>query len=435
MTQRSYAARRDFPAQVARHIRTPLYRASYALVLSAGGTAVLGLIYWAAAARHYPASQVGVQSVVLSTMLFLAGLAQLSLNSVLIRFLPVSGGNASRMIRSIYAVSVVAALAAATIFVLGTSLWAPNLSFLRSDKLWFAAFVGATAIWCVYTLQDSALAGLRRATWVPIENIAVSGTKIVLLLLFAAPLVDSGLFASWMLPTVVAVVVVNVFIFRVVGRGSSERAPEFLSFGRIARFAGGNYVGFVFYAASTNLIPLAVLNRVGPTQSAYFILPWTITMALAGVASSTSTSLTVETALDMVQLRSYCRRTLVHTFLLLAAPIALLVIGAPYVLRVFGSGYAEHGATTLRLLSLGVLPNAVVLIGLSVLRIRGNVRRLAGLQGALCFLLLGVSYLLLPRYGITGVGIAYLLSQSATAALLLLGDLKSIVRTAPLTGS
>jgi len=75
-----------------------------------------------------------------------------------------------------------------------------------------------------------------------------------------------------------------------------------------------------------------------------------------------------------------------------------------------------------------VLPNAVVLIGLGVLRIRGRVVRLAGIQILVAILLLGGSYFLLPRYGITGVGIAFDLSQVAAATLLLLGDLRPIVR-------
>ena len=421
--------RRGFSSRIAEHIRTPLYRASYALVLSAAGTAVLGIGYWAVATRTYSAHEVGVQSVVVSTMLFLSGLSQLSLNSVLIRFLPVSGRRSGPLIGGAYAASVAAAVAVATVFVVGTPLWAPTLSFLRRDPIWFGAFVASTAAWCVFSLQDSALAGLRRTTWVPIENIGVSAFKIVLLVALQSRLAHAGVFASWAVPAALAAVIVNVLIFSIIVPPlQNTDAAEHHPLRAIVRFAGGNYVGFVFFAASSNLLPLIVLNRTGATTAAYFFLPWAIISALFLVAASTATSLTVEAVRDIAELGSYYRRTLVHTFALLAGPVALLCLGAPTLLRLFGSGYAEHGATGLRLLSLGVLPNALVLIGLGVLRIRGRVVRLAGIQALVAVLLLGGSYVLLPRYGITGVGIAFDLSQVAAATLLLLGDLRPIVR-------
>lgn len=261
-----------------------------------------------------------------------------------------------------------------------------------------------------------------------IENIGVSAAKIALLLLLQSRLAHAGVFASWAVPAALAALMVNLLIFRIVVPPLRNiDVVELHPFRAIVRFAGGNYVGFVF-AASSNLLPLIVLNRAGETTAAYFFLPWAITSSLFLVAASTATSLTVEAVLDFAELRSYCRRTLVHTSALLAAPIALLCLGAPTLLQLFGRGYAEHAATGPRLLSLGVLPNAVVLIGLGVLRIRGRVARLAGIQVIVCILLLGASYILLPRYGITGVGIAFDLSQVTAATLLLLSELRPVVR-------
>ena len=392
-------------ARLVTHIRTPLYKNSYALVVSAGGTAVLGLLYWTIAARNYSPHEVGVQSVVISTMLFLSGLSQFSLNSVLIRFLPVARRGTGRLIGGAYIVSAVAAVFVAAVFVLGTPFWSPTLSFLRSDAAWFLAFVGGTAVWCVFTLQDSVLAGLRRATWVPVENIAVSVVKIALLLLFASELPHAGLFASWVIPSLVAVAIVSVMVVRIVLpplRG--QERPESHQLREIVRFAGGNYVGFVFYAASSNLLPLVVLNEVGPTQAAFFFLPWTITSAVRAIPASTATSLTVETVQDMDQLRSYCRRTLVHTFALLAPAVALLCVGASTLLNVFGTGYAAEGSTALRLLALGLLSRrrARSWWGSGSSGLKGLVVRLAALQAFICISLLGVSHYLLPRHGIDG---------------------------------
>jgi O-antigen/teichoic acid export membrane protein len=417
--------------RVAVHLRTPLYKSSYALVASAAGTAILGLLYWSVATRDYPAREVGVQSVVISTMLFLAGLSQLSLNSALIRFLPVLGNRSGRVIVVTYAISATAGLVAAAAFVIGTPLWSPKLTFLRDDWLWFAGFLVGTSVWCVFSLQDSVLAGLRRAPWVPVENIGVSLAKIGLVVFFASRLIHSGLFASWIVPAAIAVIGVNTAIYLKALPGlEPTQHSDLHTLRSFMRFAGGNYVGFVFYAASSNLLPLVVLNRTGAADAAYFFLPWAITSALLLVATSTSTAFTVEAARDLPGLLIYGRRALSHTLALLAVPVALFFFAGPTLLRAFGHGYAAHGGNALRFLSLGVLPNAVVLVGLGVLRVRGRLMQLAGVQALACAIVLGGSYLALPRYGITSVGVAFVVSQVAAAVALLAGDLRGMFRAA-----
>src|SRR4051812_43837128 len=87
------------------HARTPLYRNGYALMLSAAATSGLGVVYWMLATRLYPAEVVGLNSAVISAMLLVAGVAQLSLVSVITRFLPRAGRAAGRLVGSAYALT------------------------------------------------------------------------------------------------------------------------------------------------------------------------------------------------------------------------------------------------------------------------------------------------------------------------------------------
>ena len=63
---------------LAEHARMPLYRNAYALILSDTSNSALGIVYWTLAARVYTTEQVGLNSAAISTMVFLAGIAQLS---------------------------------------------------------------------------------------------------------------------------------------------------------------------------------------------------------------------------------------------------------------------------------------------------------------------------------------------------------------------
>ena len=73
----------------------------------------------------------------------------------------------------------------------------------------------------------------------------------------------------------------------------------------------------------------------------------------------------------------------------------------------------------LRWLALGVLPNIFVALFISIARVQNQPGRIVLVQGLLSGLMLGLSYVLLPRIGITGVGVAWLASQTIIAIVLL----------------
>src|ERR1041384_1403793 len=104
------------------HARTPLFRNGYALMLSAATTSGLGMVYWMLATRYYSAEVVGLNSAMISAMLFVAGVAQLSLVSVITRFLPRAGHATGRLVGGAYALTLSVAVLAGLLFVLGVRL-------------------------------------------------------------------------------------------------------------------------------------------------------------------------------------------------------------------------------------------------------------------------------------------------------------------------
>jgi O-antigen/teichoic acid export membrane protein len=106
--------------------------------------------------------------------------------------------------------------------------------------------------------------------------------------------------------------------------------------------------------------------------------------------------------------------------MLMAFCAAAIIVVAPRLLSFFGPQYAEQGTTLLRLLALSALPNLVVSLAVDVARMRRRLRLVVGLQLALCVLVLGLSHVLLPVLGLTGVGVAWLVAQCLIALCLLI---------------
>src|SRR3954467_6747058 len=183
--------------RAAAHARTPLHRDAYALVANSGFTAVTGMLYWIVAAKAFSAHAVGLNSALISSMMFLAGLAGLNLHNVVVRFLPEAGRQTGRMIALCYAAPASLAALGATVFVPGVHRWSPALAAMLSSGPLAMWFVVATVAWTLFVIQDGVLTGLGRATWVPLENAAFSVAKLAVLVVAAALLPREGIFVSW----------------------------------------------------------------------------------------------------------------------------------------------------------------------------------------------------------------------------------------------
>jgi aminoglycoside phosphotransferase (APT) family kinase protein len=101
-------------------------------------------------------------------------------------------------------------------------------------------------------------------------------------------------------------------------------------------------------------------------------------------------------------------------------PAALfLTIAAPYFLRLFGSAYADHGTTPLRLMALSSIPAMVTALYTSVWRAEKRLSLLVRVRSVLNTTLVLLSLALLQPYGIRGAAFAWLAVQTAGAVVLL----------------
>ena len=404
-------------ADVVEHFRTPLYANGYFLLLSAASSSGLGFIYWILAAHLYGSRAVGLGAAAISALLFLTGISQLSLPGAVVRFLPRAGSVSARFVVAAYLVSALLAIGAGACFLAGIGLWSPQLGLFTRTPGVIILFLFAIAVWSIFSLQDSVLTGLRRAVWVPVENVISSVIKIGLLVVLAKQLPQQGIFASWTIAAAVTILPISLLLFRRLIPQHRRQVPskpdEAPHAGQIGRYLAGNYVGVLFGLASTALLPLLVTRESGLTANAYFYQPWLIFYALQVIGQNMTMSLIVEGALDPRNLEINAKRLLAQVMRLVVPAAVILFVASPYVLRVFGAQYASHGELLLRLLALAAVPNAAILVYLSVLRVQQRNAAVAVVQASLALMVVGLSGVLLPTHGINGVGVATLVAEMA----------------------
>lgn len=411
--------------------RQPLFRSGHLLVASSVLTGVVGIVYWLVAARFYPPETVGRNAAAISAMMFLAGCAQLNLMSALLRFLPNSGAAAKTMIVRSYLLGGGLSVVAGAVFVLGVPVWAPELAGLVRAGASAVLFTIATGCAAIFVMQDNVLVALGRATAVPAENLVFAVVKLSLVATLAVVAGSNGIWLSWVIGLMVAVVGTTVYLGRrAVPRFSQGPRREVVSLSDLVRFIGPDYVGSLCWVASTTLVPVLVLGLTGPAESAAFALPWSICLAAFHVPAAFGQSLVAAGAQDPDRLPTQYRELRRHMLNLLTPAVLLLVAGAPWLLTTFGDWYASRGTTTLRLLILSVVPNAIVSLAISRARAERRTGEVAWYLIATGATVVGITVVAVPRIGIAGAGAGWLAAETLLAGVVLLRELR-VVRTTP----
>nr|WP_229902268.1 lipopolysaccharide biosynthesis protein [Streptomyces zaomyceticus] len=393
-----------------------MFRNAYALMLSTGVSAALGLGFWLIAARYYTEEAVGQGSAAIAAQRMLASITATTLSGAVVRYVPRAGRATGPLVVRLYLVSTVVVAVACGVFLLTLDLWGPSYAPLGTVSA--GIFFTASAVgWALLTLQDGVLTGLRRAIWVPVGNAVFSLGKLVLLVLLAAAVPVLGVFVSWAAAIVLSVLPLGWLVFRRLipqqARADRDREPPGMR--EIGRFIAGDSVGAFFSLVMISLLPVMVAVRFDAAHNAFFYTAYTVGGTMEFMAINMASSLTAHASHSPESLAEGVRGALRRMILLLVPVVLVLVVFAPLILAPFGQSYTDNGSTVLRLLAAAALPRVAVELYIGVLRVQGRTGMLAVLQGAMCLLVLGSAAVLLGPYGISGAGIAVLGSMTLMA--------------------
>jgi O-antigen/teichoic acid export membrane protein len=422
----------SFKAPALAQAERSLLRGAYSLIANTAVTSALGMVFWITAARLYPRTTVGRDTVLISTMIELSTLCQLNMGNGIVRFLPDLGRDSARALRLAYAITGALAVSLGLAFVLVVPSVLGGLSFLADDPALGGGFVLALTLWGVFSLQDAALIATRRAPWIPFENGLFGVLKLAALPVLLAFGALHGVFLAWVLPMALLLIPINALLFRRaipahLSTGPRQSSIQLMGHSRALRFLGQDYLATIFTQTTLTVLPLLVIAILGAQASAYFAIPFAIALAFDTFAYSACTSLVVEATLEREHLGALARVVLRRVFTLIVPLGLLLVLAAPLVMLAFGRAYERNGTDVLRLLvCAGVLRSAIALFS-AVSRIQGRAFRLGVVEFSLLVLVLGPAILLAHADGIQGVALAWL-GANAIVCLALIPSLISLLR-------
>ena len=394
-----------------------MYRSSYALILTTLVNAVLGVLFWVAAARLYPTGIVGLGAGGISALQLVATIGWVGLIFTLMRYVPIAGQARRRLVIGVYSTGVGASVLVAIIFTVALADKL-NVSYISANVATTVAFCACVAIWVIFTLQDSALISLRRASVVTVENLLYGVLKLILLVALSGLAKPWTLLGVWAGSALVFVGVVSGFILLLDPLlRAIDAPPATLSKRAIARFSAGHTAAAFIAFVPDYLVPLLVLHYLAAAANAYYYAAYSVSLSARALSVNVTDAILVEAAYGHESFSQLLRKMARLFAGLLVPTILCMFLGAGLILRIFGSNYAAEGEGVLRYFALGLIPFTLVTLALALDRIRERFADALLITSVGTLTTIGLDVVLIPRYGLSGAGLGWLCGQTLAAAI------------------
>lgn len=393
-------------SEVRRHLQQPLIRNSFFIMASSFVAAGFGFFFWMIAARFYSQADVGIATALMSSMGLLILISRLGLDQSVIRFFP--SRDKSRVLGTAILVPTAVALGAGLVFIAGVDVISPELAIVRSIAPLYLLILGAYSVTWVL---EGAFNALRKSEHYFALNM-LYGTRI----LFLVPLISlgaTGIFSAFGLSFVLGLVLALVLLARCSIRPVLGMDRVFLR--EAWQFSAGAYVAGILMSAPNMVIPIMVLHVLGPESTANYYITYAIVSILFMIPYAFTTSLFVEGS-HGGEMKKSVLRTLASMFALLIPAIVALSLFGEHILNLIGKDYVE-GMALLQVLAVSALFVSVCQTFISIAKVGNDVRSLVVLSGFVSVALLGLGYALMNRFGLIGMGYAWLATYVAGTLL------------------
>ena len=393
-----------------------------AFYLTGGGAAssIFGFIFWLLAARLYSTDEVGKSAALIAAFMLLASFSNLGLGYGLIRFLPANSAERSTLINCCFTLGSVISVIAAIIFLLGLSLWSPALLFVRESPVLISLFVLFTLAATLTLLTRDAFVALKSTQFSLWQSLSSSILRVVMVVILFYFYSAAGIFLSAGLAATAALVIALFFFLPKSSPGYMPRPTirrELVS--EISRYSFGNYVADWSRTAPGFVLPLMILNLLSAESNAYFYISWSIAGILLVIPINFSYSLLAEGSHNEASLLTNTRRALKITLPIILLLIAVIFLAGDKILAIFGQAYSQNATTLLWLLALSALPIAFTHIYIFMQMVKKDMRKVIAASIIPACLTLGLSYVLLGKLGLIGIGVGSLAANSVVAIAIL----------------
>jgi O-antigen/teichoic acid export membrane protein len=385
-----------------------------AVILSNLGRTGLGVLFWLVAARAFLPSDVGLAAAAASAMLLCIQLALLGTDWAAIGLYPQYRLSPAPLFRASLTIVFVSGLCAAGLFLAVASQVLHELSVVATTPFFAVAFVVACALGSALLLADSLSVAMWRPGHIVVRSVVVGALTLSALgafVVFGSNRSAERLFSCWLIGYAGAFALGAFYLNRAVSSWKEKGSSARVGVNRVLSAGLPNYALSLAEQSPGLVMPVVVTELLSPETNAYWYTIWLGAVSVYIVPGAAASALFAEVSDPSERVGRAMRRSLAVGlgFGVLAA--SLLAALAPRLLALLGDGYADAGATPLRILVVGVVPLTFFFAYLALSRATKRFREAVPVAAAGGLLALSGGTIAGSRHGLIGVACAWLAAQ------------------------
>ena len=385
-----------------------LLSSSLYLMLSMGAVSVTGFIFWIIVARMFDTATVGLATTLLSMSMFVSLFGLIGFDTIFARFFA-RADNRNELINTGLLVNAIITGIMSVIFCLITPYISPSIAFVAESPINILAFTVFTIFTSWNTLTTAILVANHNSRPVLVINILFSLAKLAL------PFIIGGDDPMVIFIIVGIAQVINVALSLWVIITRTGYRPSFKISGKVLkqtyRYGFATYIASLLNLAPDSLLPIIVVNEIGPSAAAYFYIAFTIASLLYTIAFSTVQAIMAEATHDEENMMHHLKRGIKIVMAITVPSIVAIIAVAPLVLSAFGPDYREGSYLLVCLLSVsGIAVSLYAAIG-AYFKLTKNLFLLlvAPIVNAISVIVL--CWILAKPFGLLGVGWGWLIGS------------------------
>jgi len=395
---------------LSKFLGNPLLMNSFYLMFASVLSSFFGFIFWIIVAKKYQPEDVGVATALISSMMLLILFSRFGFDYSIIRFFPKSESK-----DQIYSASLIfttlCTIFLGVVLVEFVNILAPELKIIKLGFNPYAYLLSLVAN-SIATLAGYVFIANRKGNVYFLQTMLI-GSRI----LFVVPLVSFGsigIFGSVGISFALAAITSIIYI-------SASGVNFTLNINKdlikpIMHFSLINYIANLFISGPNQIIPLLILHTIGKEETAYYYISYAIASLIFMIPNAVSMSLFVEgsngEALKKTTIKSIC-----IICLLLIPSLLIIWLKGDILLSLIGNEYSNNGFELLKLMSISSIFMSIVNIFCSIIRLQTNINSIMYLNGIIGVLIVGLSFLFMLKFGLVGVGYAWILSYIIGAVI------------------
>lgn len=388
-------------------LKNDIYKNSLILIITSLMNAFFGFIFWIIAAKLYTKEDLGIASVLFSSITLIIILSRMGIDQTIIKYMPLHNKNA------VFSTCMIVASILTLILGIGFLLTIDKIfieyRFLKSNTTIYLIIL---LINLIFGLMSFVFIAIKQMKYNFFHNLII-GSRIIFLFAFM-PLGYFGIFFSVGLSYLLAMAISAIILIRL-GIHLSNIDVNFVK--KSFNFSLGNYVADIFATAPNQLIPLIVYNIVGASDTAVYNLSYVMASMLFIIPSAFSMSLFVE-GCHGENVTNLIKKSTLASFSLLLPMIFFLYVFADNIFILINETYLE-GVVIFKIIILASFFVSICYNYFIIVKIKGDFRNLILFNGINSILLLIFTYSFVKTFGVIGTGYAWILSYGLCSCLIL----------------